>query len=150
MQCNMEKIINGRESQNHQQKNKQPKRVKINLFHKLIITLSTFPIIILPALFQKTKLTAIKKKGNLFCPSVSLLDQIAARYQKAVFVDAKTEWLFICGRDIFSVQETKGNPQENDLVLVLNRFKECIGVAQYTANPNKNNPWIHKFIVSDS
>jgi len=90
-----------------------------------------------------------KKKGNLFCPSVSLLDQIAARYQKAVFVDAKTEWLFICGRDIFSVQETKGNPQENDLVLVLNRFKECIGVAQYTANPNKNNPIKHIYDIGD-
>lgn len=90
-----------------------------------------------------------KKKGNLFCPSVNLLDDIAARYDKCIFVDAKTEWLFICGRDIFNVQEVLGSPEENELVLVLNRFKECIGMAQYTTSPNKKNPIRHVYDIGD-
>lgn len=90
-----------------------------------------------------------KKKGSQFLPSVGWLDQIAVQYQKAVMVDAKTEWLFICGRDIFNVQEVLGSPEENELVLVLNRFKECIGIAQYTTSPNKKNPIRHVYDIGD-
>ncbi len=90
-----------------------------------------------------------KKKGNSFCPSVSLLDYISLRNVKKIIVDEKTEWLFICGRDIFNIQQALGSPQEKDNVLVLNRFKECIGIAQYTATPSKRNPVRHIYDIGD-
>ncbi len=90
-----------------------------------------------------------KKKGQQFCPSVCLMDFISGRYEKKIVVDAKTEWLFICGRDIFNMQEVLGSPQDNDLVLVLNRFKECIGIGQHSTDPNKKNPIKHVYDIGD-
>jgi len=90
-----------------------------------------------------------KKKGQQFCPSICLLDFISGRYEKQVVVDAKTEWLFVCGRDIFSVTCVKGNPSEGDLVLVMNQHQECIGIASYAGNPSKKTPIKHVYDIGD-
>ena len=91
-----------------------------------------------------------RKKGDFFYPSVWLLDIISKYTSKKIIVDKKTEWLFVCGRDIFSgILDVQGNPQEKDLVLVLNQFKECIGIAHYMTNPTKKKPITHVYDIGD-
>ncbi|MDI6690773.1 MAG: hypothetical protein QME50_02755 [Candidatus Bathyarchaeota archaeon] len=40
------------------------------------------------------------KKGTFF-PSFNLLWMIAEKNANKIFVDTRSEWLFICGRDVF-------------------------------------------------
>jgi ribosome biogenesis protein Nip4 len=49
-----------------------------------------------------------------------------------VVVDEKTEWLFICGRDIFKqgVIRLQGSRRKGDYTLVLNRHRECLGFGK--------------------
>ena len=90
-----------------------------------------------------------RKKGNTFYPSTAFLDIISKTYEKQIIIDPKTEWLFICGRDIFQTTEEKGNPQDNDVILVMNRFKECIGIANYTSNSSKKKPIKRLYDIGD-
>ncbi len=91
-----------------------------------------------------------RKKGDLFLPSVWLLDVLSKHAQKKIVVDKKTEWLFICGRDIFSgIVEVQGSPQDEEYVLVFNKFKDCVGIACYAANPTKKKPIRHVYDVGD-
>lgn len=73
------------------------------------------------------------KKGKL-TPSFNLLDMIAQENANKVFVDKKTEWLFICGRDIFEkgITGRTGLTKRNDLVLVMNSYGECLGYGRLT------------------
>jgi len=75
------------------------------------------------------------KEGRLF-PSFNLLGIIAQGNANMVFVDKKTEWLFICGRDIFKKGITKvtGLTRKNDYALVMNSFGECLGYGIIVRN----------------
>src|SRR3972149_213971 len=56
-----------------------------------------------------------------FNPSAILLDMISKNSDKKIFVGKKTEWLFLCGRDIFGKGIIKANvSKQGELILVQN------------------------------
>ena len=63
-----------------------------------------------------------------FKPSLSLLDWISKRTEKKVFINKKTEWLFLCGRDVFTENIIKINVKKGK-VLVQNEKDENIGLG---------------------
>ncbi len=81
------------------------------------------------------------EKGN-FVPSFDLLAMIA-KSQKAnkVFVNEKTEWLFICGRNILKqgIRQTNGSRRKGSYVLVLNEHSECLGFGKIANDLDKTN-----------
>lgn len=72
------------------------------------------------------------KEKKEFKPSISLLQDIAEKTEKKVIIDDKMEWLFICGRKIRAEEKINGD------VMVLNKFKECIGYGISDGNSIKN------------
>lgn len=79
-----------------------------------------------------------KVKEGRFFPSVSLLEFIARKEANKVTVDKKTEWLFICGRDIFAqgIVKVVGSGKKDDYTLVLNLHGECLGFGRILCNLN--------------
>jgi len=73
-----------------------------------------------------------RKTNNKFVPGVDLLRLLAAHAARSIVVDAKAEWLVVCGRDVWgpSIVEHHGTFQEGDRVLVLTREQEPIGVGR--------------------
>jgi ribosome biogenesis protein Nip4 len=75
-----------------------------------------------------------KVKNGKFFPSFNLLSMLAKGEAKAnkVFVEKKTAWLFICGRDIFrkGILAARGSRRKGDHTLVLNEFGECLGFGR--------------------
>ncbi|MGB9676302.1 MAG: hypothetical protein ACPL0C_03860 [Candidatus Bathyarchaeales archaeon] len=69
-------------------------------------------------------------KNGVFLPSFNLLKIIAEKEgANKVFVDERSAWLFICGRDIFKrgITKIEGSRKRGDYTLVLNRHGECLG-----------------------
>lgn len=73
-----------------------------------------------------------KTKKDVFFPSFSLLTMIAEKKANKVFVDRRTEWLFICGRDIFKqgIKKMEGSKRKGGHTLVLNEYGECLGFGR--------------------
>jgi ribosome biogenesis protein Nip4 len=73
-----------------------------------------------------------KIKDGKFFPSFSLLRMIAERKANKIIVDKKTEWLFICGRDIFKqgIIKAMGSKRKGAYALILNQHGECIGFGK--------------------
>ena len=80
-----------------------------------------------------------KVNHERFFPSFNLLDLIAQKKANRVIVDKKTEWLFICGRDIFKqgITKTLGSTKKNGWTLVLNLYGECLGYGRILCNLNE-------------
>jgi len=72
-----------------------------------------------------------EEKGKVFSPSLALLDILGHASEKWVMVDDKSEWLFLCGRDIFAGSVIKANVPSG-LVLVVNRNMEVLGYGKIT------------------
>lgn len=73
-------------------------------------------------------------RGPVLIPSIDFLQQIGKEAKKHVVLNAKAEWLFICGRDIFSKGiASHNNPAMGDKVVVLTQNKECIGYGELVA-----------------
>jgi len=73
-----------------------------------------------------------KTKNNRFFPSFNLLRIIAKQRANKVIVDKKTEWLFICGRDVFKkgIKKVVGSGKRGDYTLILNLHGECLGFGK--------------------
>ncbi len=73
-----------------------------------------------------------RTKRGKFYPSFNLLQMIAREKASKTFVDEKTEWLFICGRDIFAqgIIKTEGLVRKGGYTLILNRYDECLGYGE--------------------
>jgi ribosome biogenesis protein Nip4 len=76
------------------------------------------------------------KKNGEFKPSFELLRMIAEGRANKVVVDSRTEWLFICGRDIFKrgIVDMEGSKREGDYVVVLNETGDCLGFGKIVSN----------------
>ncbi len=73
-------------------------------------------------------------RGPVLIPSIDFLQQIGKEARKHIIVNAKAEWLFICGRDIFAKGiASHNNPAMGDRVVILNQHKECIGFGDVIA-----------------
>ncbi|MFH1063837.1 MAG: hypothetical protein V1729_02030 [Candidatus Woesearchaeota archaeon] len=68
-------------------------------------------------------------KGNKFVPSLPLLDLLGQATHKWIMVDDNAEWLFICGRDVFSKSVVKANVNKG-LVLVVSKKQEVLGYGK--------------------
>jgi ribosome biogenesis protein Nip4 len=79
-------------------------------------------------------------KGGSFVPSFMFLAMIAKTAQNKTYVDQKTEWLFICGRDVFrqGIARTTGAAERNDYTLIMNSFDECLGFGRIIADLSKS------------
>jgi ribosome biogenesis protein Nip4 len=80
-----------------------------------------------------------KTKRGKFFPSFNLLRMIARKKANKVIVDKKTEWLFICGRDIFKqgITEVMGSKRKGDYTLILNQHGECLGFGKILCHLDK-------------
>ncbi|MEM2145554.1 MAG: hypothetical protein QW279_09350 [Candidatus Jordarchaeaceae archaeon] len=78
------------------------------------------------------------RKGA-FLPSFPLISIIADKVENKVFVNDKTAWLFICGRDIFKegITRVEGSTKKNDYTLILNKYSECLGFGVIKQNPKE-------------
>lgn len=89
-----------------------------------------------------------KTKDRTLFPSFPLLALMAKQKANKTTVDAKTEWLFICGRDIFKqgITEIRGSKKKGAYTLILNQRGECLGFGTILKNPDekqgKNRPII--------
>ncbi len=77
-----------------------------------------------------------KLTGRTFFPSISLLTMIAQTRANKTIVNEKTEWLFICGRDIFEegILTTEGSTKKGDLTIIVNQHDECLGLGRIARN----------------
>jgi len=77
-----------------------------------------------------------KTRNGKFFPSFNLLSMIAEKEANKIIVDRKTEWLFICGRDIFKQGITKamGSKRKGTYTLILNQHGECLGFGRILHN----------------
>ncbi len=77
-----------------------------------------------------------KAKEGKFFPSFNLLSMLAKKDARRIIVEAKTAWLFICGRDIIakSILRVFGSTKRNTNVLVLNEFGDCLGFGRIIGN----------------
>ncbi|MEM3596741.1 MAG: hypothetical protein QXJ53_01210 [Candidatus Bathyarchaeia archaeon] len=69
-------------------------------------------------------------KNDVFLPSFNLLKVIAEKEgANKVFVNKRSAWLFICGRDVFKrgIIKVEGSRRKGDYTLVLNEYGECLG-----------------------
>jgi ribosome biogenesis protein Nip4 len=80
-----------------------------------------------------------KSVRGKFLPGFELLRMIAENEANKVVVDGKTEWLFVCGRDIFKqgILKTAGSSRKGEHVLVMNDHAECLGYGVIVADLNK-------------
>lgn len=78
-------------------------------------------------------------KHNRFTPSFPLLFMLADKAEKKIYLTDKAAWLFICGRDIFveGILRSEGSINEGDLVLLLNKYGECLGYGVVRQDPKK-------------
>ncbi|MEM3457936.1 MAG: hypothetical protein QXN36_05105 [Candidatus Bathyarchaeia archaeon] len=77
-----------------------------------------------------------KIKGDKFFPSLILLKMIAKGKANKIIVDKKTEWLFICGRDVFKrgIIQVSGAKRRGVYALILNQRGECLGFGKILSN----------------
>jgi ribosome biogenesis protein Nip4 len=80
-----------------------------------------------------------KLQGSRFFPSFSLLTMMTDSRANKTFVDRKTAWLFICGRDVFKkgVLHPKSTVRKGEYTLILNEFNECLGFGKILHNIRK-------------
>ncbi len=81
-----------------------------------------------------------KVKNDVFFPSFPLLTMIAEKEtSNKVIVNENTEWLFICGRDIFKkgILKTEGVKRKGDHALILNKYGECLGFGRLMLDLDK-------------
>ena len=92
-----------------------------------------------------------KTKDRKFLPSFSLLGMLSEKEANKIIVDKKTEWLFICGRDIFKrgIMKTIGSKKNGAYVLILNQHDECLGFGKILRDLNEETNGVVIKNVSD-
>ncbi len=73
-----------------------------------------------------------KIKKGVFFPSFPLLTMISKKKSNKVVVNRRTEWLFVCGRDVFGkgIVKVTGSRDKGALTLILNENNECLGFGK--------------------
>jgi len=77
-----------------------------------------------------------KTRETRFFPGFGLLNMISKTNANRIVVDAKSAWLFICGRDVFKtgIMQASGSEKKGAHVLVLNEHGECLGFGKILHN----------------
>jgi ribosome biogenesis protein Nip4 len=76
--------------------------------------------------------------GSKLSPGFELLRFLAETKANKIVVDKKTEWLFICGRDVFKqgIVKVIGSIRKGEHVLVMNKHDECLGYGRILCDLN--------------
>ena len=92
-----------------------------------------------------------KAKNDKFFPSYSFLTLMARTNANKIVIDKKTEWLFICGRDIFKggIVRTAGAKKRGDYALILNEHDECLGFGRLEHNLDEDKAGVLVRNISD-
>jgi ribosome biogenesis protein Nip4 len=92
-----------------------------------------------------------KAKDRKFFPSFSLLGMLAEKEANRIIVDKKTEWLFICGRDIFKrgIMKVTGSKKKGSYLLILNQYDECLGFGRIMRDLNEKTNGVVVKNISD-
>ena len=92
-----------------------------------------------------------KVKKRKFFPSFNLLNMIAEKKANKTVADKKTEWLFICGRDIFKqgITKVRGSKRKGDYTLILNQYGECLGFGKIVYDLDKEKDGVVIKNISD-
>jgi ribosome biogenesis protein Nip4 len=92
-----------------------------------------------------------KIKNGHFFSSFILLSMIAERKANKIIVDKKTEWLFICGRDIFKqgIMKIMGSKRKGNYTLILNQHSECLGFGKMLHNLDEGKKGVAIKNISD-
>jgi len=76
-----------------------------------------------------------EERKKAFHPSVALLEMLAKDSDRKAVIDYKAEWLFVCGRDIFTKAVEKCSKKKG-LVLVQNLKDENLGYGSLSNDKN--------------
>jgi ribosome biogenesis protein Nip4 len=78
-------------------------------------------------------------RNEKFFPGFELLRLIAEKQSNKIVVDRKSEWLFVCGRDIFKegIVNVTGLGKKGDYTIVLNQNHECLGFGRIMCDLEK-------------
>jgi len=92
-----------------------------------------------------------KVKKDRFFPSFPLLSMMAEGKANKMIVDKKTEWLFICGRDVFKQGITKvvGSKKKGAYTLIINQHGECLGFGRITVDLDETKRGVAVRNISD-
>lgn len=73
-----------------------------------------------------------KARGKKFFPSINLLNMISTKSRNKIWVDDKTAWLFVCGRDIFSegIKKSTKTVYKGIITFVFNQKNEVLGFGK--------------------
>ena len=79
-----------------------------------------------------------RNENDTFLPSFNLLAMMARTEANKITVDEKSEWLFICGRDVFKrgITRLSGPRRRGDYTLILNEQGDCLGFGRITRDLN--------------
>ena len=93
-----------------------------------------------------------KTKDGKFFPSFILLAIIAEKENaNKIIVNEKTEWLFICGKDVFKqgIISVTGSKRKGDNTLILNQHEECLGFGKILHNLDEEREGVAVRNISD-
>jgi ribosome biogenesis protein Nip4 len=116
---------------------------RINLDERLTISRKSRHYLINPSLSQLLRrdfyhagIYLGKTRDTRFFPGFGLLGMIPKTDANRIVVDAKSAWLFVCGRDIFKtgILQASGTRKKGAHVLVLNENGECLGFGKILQN----------------
>ncbi len=76
-----------------------------------------------------------KARGEKLFPSINFLGMIKKATQHKVWIDKKTGWLFVCGRDAFAegIKRASRPVRKGIITLVLNEDDEVLGFGKVVA-----------------
>lgn len=78
-------------------------------------------------------------RNGKFFPGFELLRLIAEKDSNKIVVDGKSEWLFMCGRDVFKrgIVNMAGLGKKGSYTIVLNQNHDCLGFGRIMCDLQK-------------
>ena len=83
---------------------------------------------------------------NEFHPSIELIEILSKMSNKKVFINDKSEWIFLNGKDILGKAITKANVS-NGLVFVQNKNDENLGYGKFILDIKRKDEIVVKNIL---
>ncbi len=81
-----------------------------------------------------TPLGEIKRE---FIPTPEFVDFLSHHSERKVFVGSKSEWMFLCGKDIFRKGIANNTLEKNrGAVFIFNKYNENLGIAKFMNDTN--------------
>jgi ribosome biogenesis protein Nip4 len=70
-----------------------------------------------------------------FIPTPELVDFLSHHSDRKVFIGPKSEWMFLCGKDIFRKGIANNTLEKNrGRVFIFNKYEENLGIAKFMEN----------------